>query len=71
MNKTRLLPAHNENQVTWNSEQLPEKLGCGICTARKIGEAAGAKIVIGKRVLWNASKIQAYLDNLAEQGGCM
>lgn len=66
MNKTRLQTTLDANQVTVNTERLPEMLGCGICTARKIGEAAGAKIVIGKRVLWSVAKIRAYLESIAE-----
>jgi len=33
-----------------------------VATAVKIGEAAGAKIQIGKRVLWNIGKVKKYLD---------
>ena len=37
-------------------------LGCGRSTAEKIGSEAGAKMQIGKRVLWNVSKVRNYLD---------
>ena len=40
-------------------------LGSGLATARRIGEEAGAKIRIGKRVLWRVDLIEEYLDTLA------
>ena len=36
-------------------------LSCGRATARKIGEQAGAKIVIGRRVLYSNRKSQEIL----------
>lgn len=66
MNRTRQSDTLLENRITLSTEDLMDVLGCGICTARKIGEAAGAKIVIGKRVLWSVDKIKAYLDSIAE-----
>ena len=35
-------------------------------TARKIGEQAGAKIVIGRRVLYSVEKVKNYLSYLEE-----
>lgn len=66
MNRTRQSDTLLENRITLSTEDLMDVLSCGICTARKIGEAAGAKIVIGKRVLWSVDKIKAYLDSIAE-----
>ena len=51
-----------ESRITINTETLAECLDCGKNTAVKIGEAAGARIQIGKRVLWNVHKVQQYLD---------
>lgn len=51
-----------ENRMTVNTETLAEYLDCGRATAVKIGAAAGAKIQIGKRVLWNIGKVKKYLD---------
>ena len=65
MNKTANKSMQTSNRLTANTETLSEYLDCGRATAVKIGEAAGAKIQIGKRVLWNISKIQAYLNNLS------
>ena len=35
-------------------------------TARKIGEQAGAKIIIGRRVLYSVEKVKNYLSYLEE-----
>ena len=43
-----------------------EMLSCGRATARKIGEQAGAKIVIGRRVLYSIEKVKKYLLYLEE-----
>lgn len=51
-----------------NSRELEKMLGCGRRSARKVGEAAGAKVSIGGRVLWNVAKIRAYLDETAGGG---
>ena len=48
--------------ITVSTETLAEMLDCGKVTAKKIGTAAGAKIQIGRRVLWNSEKIKAYLN---------
>lgn len=45
---------------------LMQALNCGRVTAVKIGTDAGAKIQIGKRVLWSMSKIRKFVDELAE-----
>ncbi|MFR3386421.1 MAG: hypothetical protein ACLUUG_09805 [Lachnospiraceae bacterium] len=47
-----------------NIKQL--MLSCGRATARKIGEQAGAKIVIGRRVLYSIEKVKKYLLYLEE-----
>lgn len=64
MNKTTKNTMQPSCRLTVNTDSLAEYLDCGRATAVKIGEAAGAKIQIGKRVLWNVSKVQTYLDNL-------
>lgn len=47
-------------------ESLSAMLCCGHATARKIGEQAGAKVVIGRRVLYSVDRVKKYLDCLAE-----
>ena len=53
-------------ELAGDTNKLASKLGCGICTAIKIGTEAGAKIKVGRRVLWNFSKVQSYLDSISE-----
>ena len=61
--------------TTNNNEKLSDKktfpisalmayLGCGRTTAEKIGTAAGARLVIGRRVLYRRDKIDAYIDTI-------
>lgn len=46
-------------------EGLVAMLSCGQMTARKIGEDAGARIIIGRRVLYSVQKIEKYLEAIA------
>ena len=46
-------------------ETLAGMLSCGTATARQIGEAAEARVTMGRRVLYSVSKIQKYLDAIA------
>lgn len=55
-----------EQPITVNIEGLEAMLSCGCATARKIGEQAGAKIVIGRRVLYSVEKVKKYLSSLEE-----
>ena len=63
MNKTRV--TSTGAKLTVDIRELQDMLSCGRVTAVKIGELAGAKINIGRRVLWNVALIQRYLDNAA------
>ena len=45
---------------------LQEMLSCGRKTAVEIGMAAGARVSIGRRVLWHVGKIQKHLDAISE-----
>ena len=64
MNKTKIRAT--EQPITVNIEGLAAMLSCGCATARKIGEQAGAKIVIGRRVLYSVEKVKKYLSSLEE-----
>ena len=48
MNKTG--NRQTEHPLAVDIEHLSAMLSCGHATARKIGEQAGAKVVIGRRV---------------------
>lgn len=47
-------------------ERLSAMLSCGHATARKVGEQAQARVVIGRRVLYSVDKVRHYLNRLAE-----
>ena len=47
-------------------EGLAKMLSGGHATARKIGELAQAKIILGRRVLYNVEKVRKYLNDIAE-----
>lgn len=53
------------NSLAVDTAGLQELLNAGIKTATEIGVAAGAKIYVGRRVLWNVSKIKKYLDEIS------
>ena len=53
-------------RILVDSSSLKDLCGCGMATAVKIGNEAGAKVKIGGRVLWRVDKICAYLDSISE-----
>ena len=53
------------NPIAVDTEGLQAIVGCGYPTAVKIGEEAGAKIIVGKRVLWNVQKVSEYLYSIS------
>ena len=55
------------NQVAVTTENLQNILDCGRPTAVEIGKLANARVEIGRRVLWNVSKVQKYLDSIATE----
>ncbi len=55
------------NQVAVTTENLQNILDCGRPTAVEIGTLAKARVEIGRRVLWNVSKVQKYLDMIATE----
>lgn len=52
--------------ITVDIDGLAAMLSCGQATARKIGEDAGARIIVGRRVLYSVSKVEKYLEAIAE-----
>mgnify|MGYP000146299427 CR=1 FL=1 len=55
------------NNLTVDTAGLQSLLSAGYPTAVEIGTAAGARITVGRRVLWNVSKIQKYLDEIQSE----
>ena len=64
MNKTKERPT--SQPITVNIDKLSAMLSYGHATVRMIGEQAGAKIVIGRRVLYSVEKVKNYLSYLEE-----
>lgn len=64
MNKTA--QRKSDQQITVDVEKLAGMLSCGRATARKIGEQAGARIMIGRRVLYSVDAVKKYLETLQE-----
>lgn len=65
MKKTTEYDLDISDRITLNKKNLAAYLDCGTATADKIGELAGAKITIGKRVLYYIPKIQRYIEALS------
>lgn len=63
MNATR--KTTTPKKITVTTDELQEMLGCGRESAVRVGESAEARVKIGRRVLWNLSKIQSYIDNMS------
>ena len=57
----------NQERLTVTTERLQNILDCGRPTAVEIGTLAKARVVVGRRVLWNVSKVQKYLDRIATE----
>lgn len=64
MRKTTQNEISNETLLL-TSDQLMGVLNCGRASAVKIGTDAGAKVTIGRRVLFNRKKIEQYLNAIS------
>ena len=51
-----------EDRLTVDIEGLMAMLSCGEVTAKKIAYYAEARVIIGRRVLYNVDKIKKYID---------
>ena len=52
--------------LTVSTRGLMALLNCGKPTAIKIGDSAGARITVGRKVLWNVKVIEQYLNRVAK-----
>ena len=52
--------------ITVDVRTLAAMLSCGVSTARKVGKEAGARIQIGRRVLYSVDAVKKYLKHLEE-----
>lgn len=57
---------HTDIKLSVTASTLAGMLDCGEFTARKLGDKAGARIKVGKRVLYSVDKIAEYLVAVAE-----
>ena len=62
MRKTGIPKIDLNCRLLISTDELKGILSCGRYTATKIGTEAGARVQMGKRLLWNREKIQKYLD---------
>lgn len=54
-----------QSKITINTDELQAMLSCGRHSAIQIGEAAEARIQIGKRIFWNVEKIKSYINSIS------
>lgn len=59
-------PENIEKKQAVDTKELQGMLSTGRKTAVDIGKAAGARIQVGRRVLWNVKRIQQYIDSISE-----
>lgn len=50
---------------TIGTKALMEMLDVGRARAEKFGSEAGARVQIGRRVVWNVKKIQEHIDEVS------
>lgn len=48
------------------AESLASMLDCGRATAVKIGTEAGARVQVGRRILFKVDRVEKYLEGLLE-----
>jgi hypothetical protein len=65
MRKTTISKGSFDDAICIDTPELMSALHCGRASAVKLGELAGAKIVIGRRVLWSKAKIEQYINGIA------
>lgn len=53
-------------QMLVNTADLQRLLGVGRPAAVEIGNAANAKVCIGRKILWNTAVIRKHLDSIAD-----
>ena len=51
-----------------STPELQKMIGCGRANAVKFGDEAGARVRIGKLLRWNVTKIQKYMNEIADDG---
>ena len=54
-------------KITLSTEELMTVLSCGRATALEIGKMAQGRVVIGRRILWNADRIRNYINTISTE----
>lgn len=65
MNKTGESSLLATEKILLTTHELQAVLSCGYSSAVKIGNAARAKVTVGKRVLWCREKIELYVSDIS------
>lgn len=56
----------NPNQTTGDMPSTCLRYGLGRYSVEQLAQAAGAKIRVGRRVVYNWKKMDAYMDSISE-----
>ncbi len=60
-------PINELNQkLLVNTSDLMRLLSCGRPMAVEIATEAGAKVMLGRKVMWNVAAVRKHLDNIAD-----
>lgn len=66
MNKTKEYENMNIEKMVVTTDELAKILGCGVATAKRVGEESKARLDFGvRRTLWHVEKVQEYLRSIA------
>ena len=49
-----------------NTSDLMRLLSCGRPKAIEVGTKAGAKVMLGRKVMWSVAAVQEYLDSITD-----
>lgn len=56
------LDRQTDQKLLVTLDEVAAMLSCGLVTARKAAEEAGARVEIGRRVLYSVEKIEEYVN---------
>lgn len=62
--RSRTLLTENNNSRLIDTEELRAYTNLGRNNAIKLGEEIGARVQVGRRVLWDKKKLDNYFDSL-------
>lgn len=62
--RNRTMIADTGETRLMDTDQLRAYIGIGRNNAMKVGDEIGARVQIGKRVLWDRRKVDEYIDAL-------